>query len=86
MALLDVSGSMSAYARVFLAFLRGLVGADTRARAFVFHTRLVGVTEALADRDGLRAAARLSLIAAGFGGGTRIGGSLAALNADARAR
>ena len=43
-ALLDVSGSMALYARVFLAFLKGLVGADTRARAFLFHTRIVEVT------------------------------------------
>jgi uncharacterized protein with von Willebrand factor type A (vWA) domain len=79
-ALLDVSGSMEVYAQVFLAFLKGLTGADTRARAFLFHTRLVEVTEALTDRDSLRAADRLSLMADGFGGGTRIAGCLAAFN------
>jgi uncharacterized protein with von Willebrand factor type A (vWA) domain len=79
-ALLDVSGSMVVYARVFLAFLGGLVGGDARARAYLFHTRLVEVTGALTERDGQRAAGRLSLAAEGFGGGTRIGGCLAAFN------
>jgi uncharacterized protein with von Willebrand factor type A (vWA) domain len=75
-AILDVSGSMTVYARVFLAFLKGLLAADTQADAYLFHTRLLRVTPALQDRDSLRAAARLSLLAEGFGGGTDIGGSL----------
>lgn len=75
-ALCDVSGSMTVYARVFLAFLKGLVAADTKTDAYLFHTRLMRVTDALKDHDSLRAAARLSLMAEGFGGGTDIGGSL----------
>jgi uncharacterized protein with von Willebrand factor type A (vWA) domain len=75
-AILDVSGSMTVYARVFLAFLKGLLAADTRADAYLFHTRLLRITPALQDRDSLRAAGRLSLLAEGFGGGTDIGGSL----------
>jgi uncharacterized protein with von Willebrand factor type A (vWA) domain len=75
--LLDVSGSMDVYARVFLAFLRGMLGADDAARAWLFHTRLIDATPALSDRDRLRAADRLSLMAEGFGGGTRLGGCLA---------
>ncbi len=78
--LLDVSGSMELYARIFLAFLKGLIGADTRASAFLFHTRLIQVSEAMRDRDLLRAAARLSLLAEGFGGGTRIAAALARFN------
>ncbi|TYO90910.1 vWA domain-containing protein [Oceanicella actignis] len=74
-ALLDVSGSMSVHARVFLAFLRGLVGAAD-ADAYLFHTRLMRVTDALRDHDTLRAASRLSLMAEGFGGGTDISGCL----------
>lgn len=74
--LCDVSGSMQVYARIFLAFVKGLVSADTRAEAYLFHTRLMCVTGALRDRDTLRAAARLSLMAEGFGGGTDIGASL----------
>lgn len=79
--LLDVSGSMAVYARVFLSFLRGLMTADARTDAYLFHTRLVRITEALRDKDGLRAVNRMSLLAQGFGGGTRIGGNLAAFNA-----
>lgn len=79
-ALLDVSGSMTVYARVFLAFLRGLMGAADSTDAYLFHTRLVRITEALRDPDTLRAVNRLSLLAQGFGGGTRIGGNLAAFN------
>lgn len=75
--LLDVSGSMDVYARVFLAFVRGLVSADESARVWLFHTRLIDATPALRDRDRLRAADRLSLMAEGFGGGTRLGACLA---------
>lgn len=75
-ALCDVSGSMTVYSRVFLAFLKGLIGADTQADAYLFHTRLMRVTDALRDHDTLRAAGRLSLMAEGFGGGTDISGSL----------
>ena len=74
--LLDVSGSMDVYARVFLAFVRGLTGADDATRAWLFHTRLVDATPALRDPDRLRMADRLSLMAEGFGGGTRLGGCL----------
>ncbi len=79
-ALLDVSGSMEPYSRLFLAFLRGLTAADARADAWLFHTRLVHVAGALRDRDRLRAADRLALMAQGFGGGTRIAGALAQFN------
>lgn len=75
-ALCDVSGSMTVYSRVFLAFLKGLVGSGTEADAYLFHTRLMRVTDALRDHDTLRAAGRLSLMAEGFGGGTDISGCL----------
>ncbi|WP_282154097.1 vWA domain-containing protein [Ruegeria atlantica] len=75
-ALCDVSGSMTVYSRVFLAFLKGLIGTGTEADAYLFHTRLMRVTDALRDHDSLRAAGRLSLMAEGFGGGTDISGSL----------
>ncbi|WP_370456767.1 VWA domain-containing protein [Ruegeria sp. THAF57] len=75
-ALCDVSGSMTVYSRVFLAFLKGLIGSGTEADAYLFHTRLMRVTDALRDHDSLRAAGRLSLMAEGFGGGTDISGSL----------
>ncbi|MEO0821064.1 MAG: VWA domain-containing protein [Pseudomonadota bacterium] len=81
-ALCDVSGSMSVYARVFLAFLKGLASADTETEAFLFHTRLMRVTEPLRMRDSLEAAARLSLMAEGFGGGTDIAGCLTRFDAQ----
>ena len=75
-ALCDVSGSMSVYAQVFLSFLAGLMRADKNADAYLFHTRLVRITEALRDKDTLRAIGRMSLMADGFGGGSKIGPSL----------
>ena len=78
-ALCDVSGSMTVYSQVFLAFLKGLIGSGTQADAYLFHTRLMRVTDALRDHDTVRAAGRLSLMAEGFGGGTDISGSLDAL-------
>ncbi|MEM8840849.1 MAG: VWA domain-containing protein [Pseudomonadota bacterium] len=85
-ALCDVSGSMTVYARVFLAFLKGLVSADARTDAYLFHTRLIRVTPALRDRDTLRAAGRLSLMAEGFAGGTDIAGAITRFNASYSAR
>lgn len=79
-AICDVSGSMSVYARVFLAFLQGLVSADSRTDAFLLHTRLVRISDALRDNDTLRAVERLSLMANGFGGGTKIGANLKQFN------
>tara|TARA_R110002049_G_scaffold116846_3_gene269657 strand:+ start:8942 stop:10126 length:1185 start_codon:yes stop_codon:yes gene_type:complete len=75
-AICDVSGSMTVYSRIFLAFLAGLMRADPRADAYLFHTRLVRITEALRDKDALRALARLSLLAEGFAGGSKIADSL----------
>lgn len=79
-ALCDVSGSMTTVSRVFLAFLKGLISVDTHADAYLFHTRLMRVTDALRDHDTLRAAGRLSLMAEGFGGGTDIGSALRTFN------
>ncbi|MEE4121334.1 MAG: VWA domain-containing protein [Paracoccaceae bacterium] len=75
-ALADVSGSMNVYARPFLAFLAGLMRGDPSADAYLFHTRLVRITDALRDPDPLRALNRMSLLAEGFGGGSRIGSCL----------
>ncbi len=78
--LLDASGSMSLYTAFFLRFLHGIVDAFREAEAFVFHTRLAHVSASLRDRDVSRAVDRLSLMAQGIGGGTKIGESLAAFN------
>ncbi len=76
-ALCDVSGSMTVYARVFLSFLAGLIRVDDTADAYLFHTRLARITGALRDDDPLRALNRLTLLADGFGGGSKIGSNLA---------
>jgi uncharacterized protein with von Willebrand factor type A (vWA) domain len=78
--LLDASGSMSLYTAFFVRFLHGVVDAFREAEAFVFHTRLVHVSDSLRERDVTRAVDRLSLMAQGIGGGTRIGESLATFN------
>lgn len=75
-ALCDVSGSMTLYARPFLAFLAGLMRADEASDAYLFHTRLVRITEALRDDDPFRALNRITLLAEGFGGGSKIGEAL----------
>lgn len=74
--LCDVSGSMLPYARPFLAFVSGLMRADPASDAYLFHTRLVRITEALRDDDPLRALNRITLLADGFGGGSQIGRNL----------
>lgn len=71
--LLDVSRSMSLYSFLFLRFARGIVGAFRDADAFVFHTRLIHVTEALRDRELTRVKEKLALVSQGWSGGTRIG-------------
>ncbi len=78
--LLDASGSMSMYSAVFLRFMHGILDNFREAEAFVFHTRLIHISPALRERDATRAVERMSLLAQGVGGGTRIGGSLATFN------
>jgi uncharacterized protein with von Willebrand factor type A (vWA) domain len=79
-ALLDVSGSMSPYSTFFVRFLKSILDSFREADAFVFHTRLVHIAPALGERDSERAIERLSLLAQGWAGGTRIGESFAAFN------
>ena len=78
--ILDASGSMAPYTAFFVRLMHGLVDAFREAEAFVFHTRLVHISHALRDRDAGRAIERMSLMAQGIGGGTRIGECLAAFN------
>ena len=78
--LLDGSGSMEPYTAFFVRFLHGVVDAFRESEAFVFHTRLAHVSASLRERDAARAVDRMSLMAQGIGGGTRIGECLAAFN------
>lgn len=78
--LLDASGSMNMYTGVFLRFIHGVLDEFREAEAFLFHTRLVHVSDAMKERDAQRALDRLSMMAQGAGGGTKIGESLATFN------
>ena len=79
-ALLDASGSMELYVPAFTRFLHALSQAFADAEAYLFHTRLAHVSSALSERNPQRALDRLSLMAQGVGGGTRIGDCLADFN------
>ncbi len=78
--LLDASGSMSMYTGVFIRFIHGVLDEFLEADAFLFHTRLAYVSDAMKERDAARALDRLSMMAQGAGGGTRIGESLQTFN------
>jgi uncharacterized protein with von Willebrand factor type A (vWA) domain len=78
--LLDASGSMSMYTGVFLRFIHGVLDEFREAEAFLFHTRLAHVSDAMKEKDPVRALDRLSIMAQGAGGGTRIGESLQTFN------
>src|SRR6266478_4253985 len=77
--LLDASGSMSMYTGVFLRFIHGVLDEFREAEAFLFHTRLAYVSDAMKEKDAGRALDRLSIMAQGAGG-TRIGESLQTFN------
>ena len=84
--LLDVSRSMSLYSFYYLRLARALCAELADVHCFIFHTRITGVAEALRDPDPWRSQERLHLLAAGWGGGTRIGECLREFNRDHGAR
>jgi uncharacterized protein len=75
-ALLDISGSMSEYTRLFLHFLHAITDARKRVSVFLFGTRLTNVTRALRQRDPDEALASCSAAVEDWAGGTRIATSL----------
>ncbi len=79
-ALLDISGSMSQYTRLFLHFLHAVTDARKRVTTFLFGTRLTNVTRAIRQRDPDEALAACSANVADWSGGTRIASSLRAFN------
>jgi uncharacterized protein len=79
-ALLDISGSMSQYTRLFLHFLHAVTDARKRVHTFLFGTRLTNVTRAIKAKDVDEALAAVSANVADWSGGTRIASSLAAFN------
>lgn len=79
-ALLDISGSMSQYTRLFLHFLHAVTDARKRVSTFLFGTRLTNVTRALKERDPDEALAACSRDVRDWSGGTRIATSLHVFN------
>lgn len=75
--LLDASGSMSQYSAIFLRFMLALLKRLPEGEGYLFHTRLVEIGPVLRERRRAKALERLSLLAEGWGGGTRIGECLA---------
>jgi uncharacterized protein with von Willebrand factor type A (vWA) domain len=79
-ALLDISGSMSQYTRLFLHFLHAVTDARKRVSTFLFGTRLTNVSRSLRERDPDEALAACSAHVLDWSGGTRIASSLHAFN------
>ena len=79
-ALLDISGSMSQYTRLFLHFLHAVTDARKRVHTFLFGTRLTNVTRALKAKDPDEALAAVGANVADWSGGTRIATSLKVFN------
>ena len=79
-ALLDISGSMSQYTRLFLHFLHAVTDARKRVHTFLFGTRLTNVTRALKARDPDESLAAVAAAVPDWSGGTRIATSLHAFN------
>lgn len=79
-ALCDVSGSMSRYARVVLRFLHALARDRPSVHAFTFGTRLTNVSRPLRFRDPDAALAAIGRAVQDWDGGTRIGQALREFN------
>ena len=79
-ALLDISGSMTDYTRVFLHFLHAVTDVRKRVHSFLFGTRLTNVTRSLKAKDPDEALAACSAQVMDWSGGTRIATSLHGFN------
>jgi uncharacterized protein with von Willebrand factor type A (vWA) domain len=78
--LVDVSGSMEAYARPLLRFVHAAVAARGRIEAFALGTRLTRLTRELRRRDPDEALRLAGAAVTDFAGGTRLGEGLARFN------
>ncbi|HEX7718781.1 MAG TPA: VWA domain-containing protein [Woeseiaceae bacterium] len=76
----DISGSMSAYSRVFLHFSHALSIANPRVHTFVFGTRLTNISRMMRDMDIDLALAEIATEVVDWDGGTRIADSLLQFN------
>ncbi len=79
-ALLDISGSMSQYTRLFLQFLHAVTDARKRVHTFLFGTRLTNITRALKAKDPDESLAAVAASVPDWSGGTRIATSLHSFN------
>ncbi len=79
-ALLDISGSMSQYSRIFLHFLHALTEKRRRVSTFLFGTRLTNITRQLRMKDPDEALDATSSMVADWAGGTRIATALDQFN------
>lgn len=79
-AIVDISGSMAEYSRLFLHFLHALTESRRRVHSFVFATRLTNITRELAHRDPDDALARAAGRVQDWEGGTRIASALHEFN------
>jgi uncharacterized protein with von Willebrand factor type A (vWA) domain len=79
-ALVDISGSMAEYSRIFLHFLHAITEKRRRVHSFVFGTRLTNVTRSLRARDPDEALALAGRAAPDWEGGTRIADALHSFN------
>jgi uncharacterized protein len=77
--ILDVSGSMSPYARALVQFGYAAMAAGRRVEVFCFGTRLTRVTRTLRTKDPDRALNEIGRTVGDWEGGTRIGESLKSL-------
>jgi uncharacterized protein with von Willebrand factor type A (vWA) domain len=78
--ILDISGSMEAYARALLLYLHAARGSGRGVETFAFGTRLSRLTPELGTRDPEAALAAAAARVVDWSGGTRIGESLKAYN------
>jgi uncharacterized protein with von Willebrand factor type A (vWA) domain len=75
-ALVDISGSMAEYSRLFLHFLHAVAEKRRRVHSFVFATRLTNISRELASRDPDEALAKAATRVVDWEGGTRIAHAL----------
>lgn len=80
--LADISGSMEAYAQMFLVFTHAARHRFGPVEAFVFSTRLTRITRSLERRDLTGALRRISHDVADWSGGTLIGSAIATFNRE----
>ena len=80
--LVDVSGSMAVYARMFLQYAHLLSRRGSRVETFAFATRLTRLTRALETPDPDTALAKVSRLVKDWDSGTRLGAALEEFNGD----